>query len=292
MRLAGCEVHSPAALSAYLPEFRRRHPAVQVTFQAMTAEEELAALRGETVHLCFSAGFGEPLDPAFATRVVSDIPLNVALPAGHPLAKRRGKQVDLQELGQEVFLSPTSIHAAAYTRRLDEVWERTVGTPRQVRATDGRENVLALVAAGYGVAVLPEVVGRTAPGCRIKRLRSSIGVYQLRAIWLRANPSRTLGHFLATVETLIRRNAAVAPLVIPAHQPSFSERRMAVAEAASTKPPARPGSRSCSVASTAMRAVEKSFTPPWPRHHSEGPRHEAAGPLPRQPHARSSGSGR
>ncbi len=218
LRLAGCEVHSPAALSAYLPEFRRRYPAVQVTFQAMTAVEELAALRDGMVHLCFSAGYGEPLDPAFATRVVSAIPLNVALPAGHPLAKRRGQQVDLQELSREVFLSPTSAHATAYTRRLDEVWERTVGTPRHVRATDGRENVLALVAAGYGVAVLSEVVGRTAPGCRIKRLRSSLGTYQLRTIWLRANPSRTLDHFLALVETLIRRNAAVATTVTPVHR--------------------------------------------------------------------------
>lgn len=199
LRLAGCEVHSPAALSAYLPEFRRRYPAVQITFQGMTAAEELAALRGGTVHLCFSAGFGETLDPTFATRVVSAIPLNVALPVGHPLAKRSSQQVKLQELGQETFLSPTPPRATPYTRRLDEVWERMVGTPRQVRVTDGRENVLALVAAGYGVAVLSDVAGSPAPGCRIKRLRSSIGVYQLRAIWLRGNPSRTLDNFLALV---------------------------------------------------------------------------------------------
>lgn len=131
--------------------------------------------------------------------------------------------MDLQELSQEVFLSPTPAHATAYTRRLDEVWERTVGTPRQVRVTDGRENVLALVAAGYGVAVLSDVAGSTAPGCRIKRLRSSMGVYQSRAIWLRSNPSRTLGHFLAVVETLTRRNAAIVPMVTPAHQPPLGK---------------------------------------------------------------------
>ena len=222
LRLAGCEVHSPTVLSACLPEFRRRYPDVQITFQGMMAAEQLTALHQGAIHLSFSADFGESLGPAFVARTLFTIPLNVALPAGHPLARRRGGQVDLPALSQEVFLSPTSSDALAYTRRLDEVWERTVNAPRKVRVTDGRENVLALVAAGYGVAILSDLAGSTTPGCRTKRLRSSMGTYQLRAIWLRENPSRTLGHFLAVVETLLRHDV---PSFVPEHRPPTSPAR-------------------------------------------------------------------
>ncbi len=67
---------------------------------------------------------------------------------------------------------------------------------------DGQKNVLALVAAGYGVAILPgDAVSASVPGCRVKRLDSALGTYQLQMIWLRDHSSRVLRNFLTVATT-------------------------------------------------------------------------------------------
>ncbi len=200
LRLGGCEVHSATALNTYLPRFRRRYPAVEVAFQALTSAEELNALRQGTVHLSLSANFGEPLEPVFATRTVATIPLQVVLPAKHALARRRGDRMELSALEGEVFLAVAAASLPPYVEGLDAAWKALGHGPRRVRTVDGQKNVLALVAAGYGVAILPgDAVSASVPDCRIKRLDSALGTYQLQMIWLREHSSRVLRNFLAVV---------------------------------------------------------------------------------------------
>ena len=209
LRLGGCEVHSVTALNTYLPRFRRRYPAVEVTFQALTGAEELHALRQGTVHLSLSANFGEPVEPVFATRTVATIPLQVVLPAKHALARRRGDQVELRALEEEVFLSAAAPILPPYVEGLDAVWKELGYAPRKVRAVAGQKNVLALVAAGYGVAILPgDALSVAVPGCRIKRLDSTLGTYQLQMIWLREHASRVLRNFLAVATASPKRQAS------------------------------------------------------------------------------------
>ena len=206
LRLGGCEAHSATALNTFLPRFRRRYPAVEVAFQALTGAEELRALRQGTVHLSLSANFGEELDPAFATRTVATLPLQVVLPARHVLARRRGDRVELSALEGEVFLSAAAANTPPYVEGLDAAWKETGRPPRRVRTVDGQKTVLALVVAGYGVAVLPgDALGAPVPGCRIKRLGSNLGTYQLRMIWLREHSSRVLRNFLAVATAPTKR---------------------------------------------------------------------------------------
>ncbi len=199
LRLAGCPTHSPPLLGIYLPEFHRRHPDVEVSFVAMTFTQYLAALRDGTVHLAFSPDFGEELEPPLRSRLLKTIPLAVALPTRHALARQRHRQVDLQMLRGEVFLRPSAEDAPAYAERLDKIWERTVSAPRNVREVDGFENVLAMVAAGYGVTILSGTSANSpVAGCRVKRLRLPLARYQLRLIWSEENPSLALQNFLTT----------------------------------------------------------------------------------------------
>ncbi len=203
LRLAGCPVHSPAALNVYLPEFRRRYPAVGVTFKAANRSEELLALRDGRVHLSISADFGEALEPSLESKVIADLHLAAVLSAKHPLARQRGTQLDLRALEKEVFLQPVPQERPAYFGHLDEAWTRTVPTPRDVHTVDGRENVLAMVAAGYGVTVLSgDPANASHPGCRVKRLRLPPPSYRLRMVWLKSPSSTVLRNFLKVSEQL------------------------------------------------------------------------------------------
>ena len=216
LRLGGCEVHSATALNTYLPRFRRRYPAVEVAFQALTGAEELHALRQGTVHLSLSANFGEGLEPVFATRTVAAIPLQVVLPAKHALARRRGDRVELGALEGEAFLSAAVADVPPYVEGLDAAWKELGYAPRKVGTVDGQKNVLALVAAGYGVAILPgDALGASVPDCRIKRLGSTLGTYQLQMIWLREHSSRVLRNFLAVAATSAGRAISPRPPILP-----------------------------------------------------------------------------
>lgn len=203
LRLAGCPAHSPVALSVYLPEFRRRYPAVEVTFTATTRAEELIGLREGSIHLSISADFGETLEPSFESKVLAELRLGLVLPAKHSLARRRNIQVDLRALEEEVFLQSTLEEQPAYIGHLDEAWARAVPTPRIVRAVDGPQNVLAMVAAGYGVTVLSgHPATHPIPACRVKRLCLPPPAYQLRMLWRKDAASPVLRHFLKLTEHL------------------------------------------------------------------------------------------
>ena len=78
--------------------------------------------------------------------------------------------------------------------------------PRGVHTVDGPKTVLALVAAGYGVAILPgDAVSASVPDCQVKRLGSTLGTYQLQMIWLRDHASRVPRNFLAVATVSTKR---------------------------------------------------------------------------------------
>lgn len=65
-------------------------------------------------------------------------------------------------------------------------------------------NILGMIPAGYGVAILPELlVGSPGHACGIRRLSSPVPLFQLRMIWLREASSLVLKNFLAVVSRCI-----------------------------------------------------------------------------------------
>ncbi len=105
-----------------------------------------------------------------------------------------------------MFLSAATANVPPYVERLDAAWKELGYPPRRIRTVDGQKNVFALVAAGYGVAILPgDALSASVPECRIKRLASTLGTYQLQMIWLREDASRVLRNFLAVATTPAKR---------------------------------------------------------------------------------------
>ena len=201
LTVAGCALLAAPVLAVYLKEFHREFPEVEVSFTETTRAEELRAVREGRVHLAISANFGEELERCFASRVLATVPLFVVLPATHPLARRAGAHVDLTALGDEVLLCPPIESKPSYAECLGEICERTAFAPRGIRPVDGVENILGMVAAGYGVAILAQSTANLPmPGCRVKRLRLPLPAYRLRMLWLREAGLPVLHSFLAVAD--------------------------------------------------------------------------------------------
>jgi DNA-binding transcriptional LysR family regulator len=58
-----------------------------------------------------------------------------------------------------------------------------------------------MVGAGYGVAILPEVVvSATDPAYKVRRLRAPVPPFRLRLLWLKQPPSVALQNFVAVAK--------------------------------------------------------------------------------------------
>lgn len=143
----------PTLSACWLPEvirrFRERYPRIELTLR-----EESSEVVAEWVELrTAEIGFLQlPVEGnLFRVREVIREPFVVVVPSGHPLAERQ--QVRLGELAREAFVF--------YKGRVKSVALdacRLAGfSPRVVCETGELETVRALVRAGLGIALLPQL---------------------------------------------------------------------------------------------------------------------------------------
>lgn len=198
-----------AALSAgFLPSclraFRAEFPRVEVCLFEMERTEQLAALREGRIHLGLFPCLGAPLDPGLDSLLVWSCPMVAVLPAGHALAEKskdRGHGMDIRSLMDEVLIILSPEGSPGYVERLDQIRAAADFHPASVRPADGVENVLGMVAAGYGVTVLPEVlVTASAPLCVAKRLRAPVAPLELKLLWRRDALTKAVQSFLAVAK--------------------------------------------------------------------------------------------
>jgi molybdate transport repressor ModE-like protein len=134
VRLASFPSGSSTLVPSAVADMRARHPGTKVSLVEAEPPQSVELLR---------AG---DCDITLAFRYVG------VVPAGHPLAGRDGP-AGIEELAQEQWIAG----CPRCRRHLVEVCERAGFTPRIDFATDDYPAVVGLVAAGLGVAVLPDL---------------------------------------------------------------------------------------------------------------------------------------
>jgi DNA-binding transcriptional LysR family regulator len=178
-------------LTRLLRAFREQAPGVEVTLRELPPGEQLEAVKHGRIDLGFVRGPIE--DPAIAWEVVRREKLLVLLPSDHPLAAR--KRIPLGILAAEPFVTIPRSRAAAYFDNLIALCQRAGFSPRIVQEAP-QLDLVSLVAAGFGVAILPESVREThRPDIVLLPLVGSPTI-DLLAAWLASNPSPALRAFL------------------------------------------------------------------------------------------------
>ncbi len=195
------------ALPRTLLRYGQIAPKVGLELSEMYTEPQFTALLAGEI----DAGFvrGEPAHAQDARNlrlsVIDREPLLLAMPAGHPLASRSG--LGLAEVAGDAFVSQPRALAATLYDRLATLAHNANFQPSIVQHAQQINGLLALVAAGFGLALVPASI-------RAVRLAGVVYVpledpdaFLLLAVASRANDhSPTLQQFLATVT-----ETAVAP---------------------------------------------------------------------------------
>jgi DNA-binding transcriptional LysR family regulator len=139
-------------------------PHVQLVLTEMEPDESLpAVLRGETdVAVAHEYDLlPRPLDPLFERRELARDPVLLVVPASSPLARAPDRPVPLAGLAGQPFLAPRGHTSCA--EMIQRACARAGFVPRVVaRATDFAV-LLALVAAGAGLTLVPELAARNLP---------------------------------------------------------------------------------------------------------------------------------
>ncbi|SMD16014.1 DNA-binding transcriptional regulator, LysR family [Kibdelosporangium aridum] len=134
-----------------LRAFRFRHPRVRFGLIQASRADIIARLRSGEVDLAF---FGPPPDePELAWTPVQRQELRVVLPDTHRLAGRA--EVRIAELANEEFVGLE--HGFGLRQITDDMCAEAGFTPRMAFEGQESDTVRGLVAAGLGVAILPEV---------------------------------------------------------------------------------------------------------------------------------------
>jgi DNA-binding transcriptional LysR family regulator len=149
-----------------LPEFRKRHPDIQLTVRSYSTAAQLTALRdGEldvgVLRLPVS-------DSRVEVRSVFREPLMVALPSSHPLAQHRS--VPLAAIASEPQISFPRQFAPEYHAFLEGLFESIGATFQTYQEAEQFSVHLGLIAGGLGIGLIPGSSRLKLEGVMFRRL--------------------------------------------------------------------------------------------------------------------------
>jgi DNA-binding transcriptional LysR family regulator len=211
----------PSAGATLMPlavaTFRARHPGVELTLAEDEPEHVLPRLAGGELDLALLFEFGEESEAGgqgFELAQLLEDPMYLALPSGHPLASRR--RLRLEDLRGQSWVQTSSSSACA--RHVVRLCIAAGFEPQVSFESDDYQTIQGLVAAGVGVALIPEIA--------LSSLRKDIAIRAL-------HPNPPLRKVIAAMPPTAQRSvAAEAMLEIlrdisrryvpfgPAHRPS------------------------------------------------------------------------
>jgi len=205
---AGFEYHRlPVTLAAFL----RVCPRAKLSLFDLTCAEQMRALQAGTIDVGF-IGIPDALTgTGLRGESVAAYELMVAMPEGNRLASKSA--VTIADLQDVPFIGLNRMEYPHYNEWMRRVCQPAIWRPRVVLAPDRFSVLLNSVAAGLGLAVMPEQ-HRNLPhdGVVFRRLKPPIRA-ELCLAWRPDAGSRPLSEYLRIVRTLKRPEPRTVRLV-------------------------------------------------------------------------------
>ncbi len=201
-------IHNAIA-NSFLPqvlrEFQRRYPDVELALREATIREELLLLQTHQVDVVFRRSPSQhDHDPTLCAMPILVESFVLVLPEHHALASRR--TISLIDLKDESIILPALDVLPFYEQVIDQC--RAAGFEPQIATTisaTGIVTLLSLVAAGFGVGIMPS---------HAERLHREGVVYQpihdltltraIAAVWRQDDHSQVLHNFLKLMQDRVQ----------------------------------------------------------------------------------------
>ena len=154
LRMASFPTAGATLMPLAIATFRARHPDIELTLAEGEPEQIAPRLRAGELDLALLFEFGESAGTDELTRVeLLEDPLYLALPREHKLATKR--KLRLEDLRGEAWVQTSSSSPCA--RQVVRSCHAAGFEPNVAFESDDYQTVQGLVAAGVGVALIPEL---------------------------------------------------------------------------------------------------------------------------------------
>ncbi len=161
LKMASFPTAGATLMPLAIARFKARHPDVELTLAEGEPEEIVPRLRAGELDLALLFEFGQAGGASEAGGVADGLarfqlledPLYLALPAEHPFAQRQGLR--LADLDDEAWVQTSSTSPCA--RYVVRSCHAAGFEPNVAFESDDYQTVQGLVAAGVGVALIPEL---------------------------------------------------------------------------------------------------------------------------------------
>src|SRR5262249_50842792 len=134
--------------------FQRDFPAVVLHLSPTISGRAIDDLRHRRIDVCLIRQI--PVPVGLRQVAVAHDELMLVLPAGHPMAQAH--KVALQDIADERFILYQGEQRNALYAHIMDVWARTGLAPRVTQQAENGLAILSLVAAGFGIAILPSSI--------------------------------------------------------------------------------------------------------------------------------------
>jgi LysR family hydrogen peroxide-inducible transcriptional activator len=181
-------------LPPILTAFRKSHPKIQVQLKEESSPDLARDLEQGEVELAILDEAG--LRPGLAHQMVLTEELLLALPAKHPLAWK--KTLALKQVAAEPFILMKTGHG--FRQITLELYRKAGLEPKVVFESGGIETVQALVAAGLGISLVPQMVAKF-PGVAYAHIASAKAERTLSLAWRKKAPLSPAAEALKKVIT-------------------------------------------------------------------------------------------
>lgn len=195
-------------VSQIVKSFREAYPLVSIQIEEGANHELLRQVEEERLDLCFVRTDTDRY-PTLGLRTLCHETMVVAMPASHPLAGKPGDVLDLGTLRSEDFLLFRRANGSSFCNHLMSACLAAGFRPRVAGETERMISAINMVAAGFGVSVVPKSLEsfQLDPVVYRDLAPETSFVLPLNVAWRRSGASETLRRFLGFCDGAVQRAA-------------------------------------------------------------------------------------
>lgn len=188
----------PSTLKSILGDALNRfgpvYPQIPLRLKEMCPTEQVKALREGTIDIAFIGNAPSELEAEFEVQCVKCVPVNAVLQETHQFADRAS--IQLNELSKDKFVGVSEETFPKRNEYIRDVCRRAGFTPDISISADTLGSMLALVAAGQGVALIPSEAA-SLPHTQVVFVPLSPPCFaRSTAMWRKEPLNPSLKHFL------------------------------------------------------------------------------------------------
>lgn len=186
---------APRYLTPALGRLRQEHPKLRLQLVDLVPTEQISALREGTIDVAMIGQEGASSRSEFYARKLVTLPVLVALPSDHRLARQR--RVALKDLAGEVFIGVPESAVPGRNAWIARLCRRARFNPRFVAEGDSITEGFALIVSEGAVTLLPDYfTGEAPPGVALRPISDSHARWDFLILWQRGRTPPTTRAFL------------------------------------------------------------------------------------------------